>query len=143
MSNSSALGLPARYTLIDDSGNAGNVAQNQELVEKHNNSGPFQIDYFGLDAREKLLDHLLRAEPELDSIRFLLDRREWGALPTYGLSRTLALLLGVDNRVLVFDDDVLCEAVRSLPLAPVQFGSISGRKAAWDSDQSLADAKGH
>ena len=144
MSNSSALGLPARYTLIDDSRNASNVAQNQELVEKHNNSGPFQIDYFGLDAREKLLDHLLRAEPELeDSIRFLLDRREWGALPTYGLSRTLTLLLGVDNRVLVFDDDVLCEAVRSpLPLAPVQFGSISGRKAAfWDSDQSLADAK--
>ena len=144
MANSSALELPESYTLKDDSRNPTHKAQNQELVNKHNEISTFQIQYFGMDAREKLLEHLLRAEPELeDSIRFLLNREEWGELPTYGLSRTLALLLGVGKRVLVFDDDVLCEAVRSpLPLAPVQFGSIFGRKAAfWDSEESLAGAK--
>ena len=144
ISESKVLELPESYTLIDDSRNPANSAQNQELVNEHNKTGPFHINYFGLAARQKLLEHLVAADPELeDSIRFLLDRREWGDLPTYGLSRTLALLLGVSKRVLVFDDDVLCEAVRSpLPLAPVQFGSISSRKAAfWESEQSLAAAK--
>ena len=137
MANSSALDLPENYTLIDDSRNASQRCPKSGIGEEAQSKGTFQIDYFGLDAREKLLDHLIRAEPQLeDSIRFFLDREAWGALPTYGLSRT-PCCCSRDNRVLVFDDDVLCEAVRS-PL-PAGTGAVwrhYGRRAAfWDSDQ--------
>ena len=144
MATGSALALPESYTLIDDSRNPANSAQNQQLVEAHNQTGPFHVDYFGLEARERLLNHLISAEPTLEeSVRFFLDRQAWGSLPTYGLSRTLALLLGAGKRVLVFDDDVLCEAVRSpLPSGAIQFGGITGRKAAfWGSEDAQRSAK--
>ena len=142
MANSSALDLPESYTLIDDSRSLANSAQNLELVKTHNQKGTFQIDYFGMEAREQLLNHLISTEPQLeDSIRFFLDREAWGALPTYGLSRTLALLLGAGKRVLIFDDDVLCEAVRSpLPAGAIQFGGITGRRAAFWGSKDAQDA---
>lgn len=139
MANGSALSLPEAFTLIDDSREHANMAENRRLVASHNSRGTFQLNYFGLEEREQLLSHLIAADPHHeDSIRFLLDRQQWGRLPTYGLSRTLALLLGAGKRVLVFDDDVLCEAVRSpLPGESVQFGGITGRKAVfWGSKEA-------
>ena len=114
------------------------------LVEAHNAKAAFQVRYFGLEAREQLLAHLIAAEPRHeDSVRFLLDRQHWGDLPTYGLSRSLALLLGVGSRVMIFDDDVLCEAVRSpLPEEPLHFGGITSRKAVfWSGNEEQEAAK--
>ena len=142
MAESTALGLPETYTLIDDSRDVALADKNRSLVESHNAKASFQVRYFGLAARELLLKHLIAAEPGLeDSIRFLLDRQQWGDIPTYGLSRSLALLLGVGSRVLVFDDDVLCEAVRSpLPEEPLHFGGITGRKAVFWPGREAQDA---
>ena len=144
MAGSAALGLPEAYTLIDDSRDAALAEANQALVEAHNAKASFHVRYFGLEAREQLLAHLIATEPQHeDSIRFLLDRQYWGDLPTYGLSRSLALLLGVGSRVMIFDDDVLCEAVRSpLPEEPLHFGGISSRKAVfWSNDEDQEAAK--
>jgi hypothetical protein len=144
MAGSAALGLPEAYTLIDDSRDAALAEANQALVEAHNAKASFHVRYFGLEAREQLLAHLIATEPQHeDSIRFLLDRQHWGDLPTYGLSRSLALLLGVGSRVMIFDDDVLCEAVRSpLPEEPLHFGGISSRKAVfWSNDEDQEAAK--
>ena len=142
MAADTARDLPEAYTLIDDSRDTALAEANRILVETHNATASFQIRYFGLEAREQLLQHLIAAEPSLeDSVRFLLDRRQWGDLPTYGLSRSLALLLGVGSRVLIFDDDVLCEAVRSpLPDGPVHFGGITKRKAVFWPGREAQDA---
>ena len=144
MAGSTALGLPEAYTLIDDSRDAALAEANQALIEAHNAKAGFHVRYFGLEAREQFLAHLIATEPQHeDSIRFLLDRQHWGDLPTYGLSRSLALLLGVGSRVMIFDDDVLCEAVRSpLPEEPLHFGGISSRKAVfWSNDEDKEAAK--
>mgnify|MGYP000008525272 FL=1 len=144
MASSTAQGLPEAYTLIDDSRDVALAEANRALVETHNAKAGFQVRYFGLEAREQLLAYLIAAEPHHeDSVRFLLDRQHWGDLPTYGLSRSLALLLGVGSRVMIFDDDVLCEAVRSpLPEEPLHFGGISSRKAVfWSGDEEQEAAK--
>ena len=136
--------LPQQYTLIDDSRDNQAILENQRLVAAHNQTRDFTVQYFGLGEREQLITALIGECPNHEaSIRFLLDRTQWGDLPTYGLSRTLALLLGINSRVVVFDDDVLCEAVRSpLPGSGVQFGSITGRSATfWESADSQASQK--
>ena len=133
MASSSGTGIPECFTVIDDSRDVEKAARNQALVEVHNGAGNFEVRYFGLDERETFIARLIASVPEHEaSIRFLLDRSRWGNLPTYGLARTLALLLGVGKRVVIFDDDVLCEAVRNpLPTDKVQFGSITGRQAVF------------
>ncbi len=144
MAESTALGLPEAYTLIDDSRDVALAEANRALIEAHNAKAGFHVRYFGLEAREQLLAHLIATEPSHeDSIRFLLDRQHWGDLPTYGLSRSLALLLGVGSRGMIFDDDVMCEAVRSpLPEEPLHFGGISSRKAVfWSNDEDQEAAK--
>lgn len=144
MENGKTLDLPEAYTLIDDSRSRENIERNRSLVDAHNTRGAFRLHYFGMEDREQLIGHLIKAEPDFEgSIRFLLDRQKWGDLATYGLSRTLALLLGIGKRILVFDDDVLCEAVRApLPGEPIQFGGIGSRKAAfWGSSEEQLAAK--
>ena len=95
MASSTAQGLPEAYTLIDDSRDVALAEANRALVEAHNAKAGFQVRYFGLEAREQLLTHLIAAEPSHeDSVRFLLDRQHWGDLPTYGLSRTSSFTAG-------------------------------------------------
>ncbi len=133
--------LPRQYTLIDDSRDDEAISENQRLVAAHNQTSDFRVKYFGLNEREQLINGLIDECPShASSIRFLLDRAHWSDLPTYGLSRTLALLLGINSRVVVFDDDVLCEAVRSpFPGSGVQFGSITGRSATfWENADAQA-----
>jgi len=132
--------LPQQYTLIDDSRDDQHRAENVRLVDAHNAKESFQVSYFGMEERARFIEFLIGALPDCkDSIHYLLRRDEWGSHPTYGLARSLALLLGVNRRTLIFDDDVLCEAVRP-PLAggQVAFGSINGRQAVfYDSLESL------
>ena len=68
-------------------------------------------------------------------MRFLLQRDEWDGLPTYGISRSFALLLSVGARAVILDDDIVCEAIRSpLPNTGVQFGSVGSREAVFYSN---------
>jgi hypothetical protein len=58
---------------------------------------------------------LIRDLPEVqeNGIRFLIDRKRWADKASYGLSRTLSLLLSVGKRAIMMDDDVICAAVES------------------------------
>lgn len=102
------------FFLIDDSRDGGNARRNQDLVAAHNARAGCHVRYVGAAEQARLLQQLLAALPECEAgIRFLLDRERWHAVPSYGLARTLALLLTVDRRAIVLDDDVLCEAFQS------------------------------
>ena len=144
MASGSGTNIPEGFTVIDDSRDHEKAARNRSLIDAHNGAGNFQVRYFGLDEREVFIERLITSLPGHEaSIRFLLDRAQWGSLPTYGLARSLALLLGVGKRVVIFDDDVLCEAVRNpLPTDKVQFGSITGREAVfYPSLDAMAEQK--
>lgn len=111
-----------RLTLIDDSRESDNQAANQDLVAQFNLRSATNMDYFGPTEQQSLLDGLIAALPEAeDGIRFLLDREQWTGKKTYGRSRTLALLLSVDHRSVVMDDDVICQALK----APIKEPGIS------------------
>lgn len=137
LEQSKGLNLPESYWLIDDSRNSENQAKNQTLVNACNARGLVSLQYFGLEARERLITELAQTLPQHDdAIRFLLDRGQWHDFPTYGISRTLALLLGVGHRCVVLDDDVLCQAIRPpLPGAEIRFGSVNAREAVFYGSQ--------
>lgn len=100
--------------LVDDSREEGNAARNRELVQDFNLTSPVDMRYFGTAEREALIDALVERLPHNeDAVRFLLDRRRWNGHATYGLSRTVCLLLSVGCRAIMLDDDVLCRAIDS------------------------------
>lgn len=102
-----------RLVLIDDSRDEDNIRRNRELVAAFNRNSAKTMQYFGAGAARELLSRLVQALPEQEaSLRFLLDRERWAGQPTYGLARTLSLLLSVGCRALVLDDDILCQAVQ-------------------------------
>ncbi|MBK6740413.1 MAG: hypothetical protein IPG64_22525 [Haliea sp.] len=100
--------------LIDDSRDAANAAANRELVNTFNLSSPKNIRYFGETEREILISTLIENVPHAaSSVRFLLDRAHWEGQKTFGISRTLCLLLSTGYRAIMLDDDVLCTAIDS------------------------------
>ncbi len=100
--------------LIDDSRDAQNAELNREVVSQFNLTSPRDMRYVGADAQEQLLNALIKELPDKEQgIRFLIDRKRWANHKSYGLARTLCLLLSVDKRAIVMDDDVICAAVAS------------------------------
>jgi len=109
-----ALGRHEQLCLVDDSRDADNATQNRELLERFNVRSPVTMRYFGMPEREAFIERLVRRLPQhADSIRFLLDRSRWPGQKTYGMARTLCLLLSVGRRLVMLDDDVLCSAIDS------------------------------
>ncbi|MAT91555.1 MAG: hypothetical protein CME59_03045 [Halioglobus sp.] len=101
-----------RLYLVDDSRDADNAARNRELVQTFNTRSPRDMHYFGSQERETLLSRLLQQLPQHEpALRFLLDRQQWQGHKTFGLARTLCLLLSVGRRAIVLDDDVVCTAI--------------------------------
>jgi hypothetical protein len=87
--------------------------------------------YFGRAEQHRLLSSLIDACPEFEpGIRFLIDSAKWPGAGTYGLSRTLCLLLSVGKRAVIMDDDVLCRAFRSPIEADGVDLSMTGRREA-------------
>ncbi|RLA46111.1 MAG: hypothetical protein DRR04_10185 [Gammaproteobacteria bacterium] len=126
--------------LVDDSRNPVNGEQNRELVTKFNLRSAKNMRYVGAAEQHSLLLQLIAARPEhAEAIRFLIDRERWAQHQSYGLARTLCLLLSVGYRCIVLDDDVLCASV----LPPNQdkgitFGGGSNRElACYTSEQEL------
>jgi hypothetical protein len=100
--------------LVDDSRDQHNADMNQEAAAKFNLSSPKNIQYVGAEAQQQLMDGLIAELPEHEQgIRFLIDRPRWNDKKTYGLARTMSLLLSVGCRAIVMDDDVICAAVTS------------------------------
>ena len=134
--NAPTISSPHSYCLIDDSRLETSSVQNLALIDACNKRRRLTIDYFGITERNSLIEHLVTALPEqADAVRFLLQRDEWDGLPTYGISRSFALLLSVGARAVILDDDIVCEAIRSpLPNTGVQFGSVGSREAVFYSN---------
>ena len=99
--------------IIDDSRNDENSATNAAAIESVQSRLNIPIHHVDMTVRAALISYLKAAQPESshNSIDFLLARSYWGAAPTYGLARNLALLLSVNCRALVLDDDILPQAL--------------------------------
>lgn len=103
-----------RLFLVDDSRDPQNAELNREAAAKFNLTSSRDIQYVGAGEQQQLLDALVGELPEHEKgIRFLIDRRRWSNHKSYGLARTICLLLSVDCRAIVMDDDVICAAVAS------------------------------
>lgn len=123
--------------LVDDSREPASRAANRELVAGFNTRSPTDMHYVGEEAQQALLAELAERLPNArDGLQFLLDRDRWAGFGTYGRSRTLCLLLSVDYRAIVMDDDVLCQALLP-PVTESGLGIAGGalRQAAFASDR--------
>jgi len=99
-----------RLYVIDDSRKADNIRQNQALVEQFAADFETPLQYFGQDEQLSLLKNLAERLPEHEqSIRFLADQSRWRDHWTSGLARNLALLLSCGHRLVMMDDDSLCD----------------------------------
>ncbi|GAB5413360.1 MAG: hypothetical protein Cons2KO_09630 [Congregibacter sp.] len=108
----------AALYLIDDSRDAENQRRNASLVEEFNLRCAKSMSYFGQAEQRDLLEQLLSKLPEhREGIEFLIDAEKWRLEKSYGRSRTLALLLSIDSRLVMLDDDVLCQAVAPMEAA--------------------------
>jgi len=96
--------------VIDDSRKAENISQNQSLVEEFSSKFETPLRYFGRSAQRKLITDLVKRLPEHENaIRFLIDQSRWEDHWTSGLPRNLALILSCGHRLVVMDDDTVCE----------------------------------
>jgi len=96
--------------VIDDSRKAENISQNQVLVKKFASKLETPLRYFGQDEQRLLMDRLTERIPQHENaIRFLVDQSKWRDHFTTGLSRNLALFLSCGHRLVVLDDDTLCD----------------------------------
>jgi len=99
-----------RLYVIDDSRKTENISQNQALVGRFASQINTPLHYFGQDEQQSFLDDLIQRIPEHETaIRFLADQSRWRDHWTSGLARNLALLLSCGRRLVMMDDDALCD----------------------------------
>ncbi|MBT4522021.1 MAG: hypothetical protein HOC23_18635 [Halieaceae bacterium] len=112
--------------LVDDSRDSANAARNQSAVESFSLSSPVTMTYIGPPQQHQLLRELVAALPENEqAIRFLIDRERWANFKSYGLARTVCLLLSAGDRCIILDDDVICSAIASPHKAPgLRFANV-------------------
>jgi len=125
--------------LVDDSRKWLNADDNREAVEKFNLASAKSIRYFGADQQKQLLADLISALPQQQAaIRFLIDRERWAEQKSYGLARTVCLLLSVGKRCIVMDDDVLCSTAEPpFPTEGIAFGD-NAREMDFYADEHTA-----
>ncbi|MEM1223997.1 MAG: hypothetical protein AAGH40_14700 [Verrucomicrobiota bacterium] len=143
MLRSAGLSTYEALFLIDDSKLAESREQNQAVLDRFNSSSAIDMQYLGAAEQDELLHKLIDELPgHEEGIRFLIDPDRWRGCPTYGRSRTLALMHSFGRRLIVLDDDILCQAV--LPAVPeegVFIGSNGAREASFFTDrESLISA---
>ena len=102
------------YYVIDDSRNPEHQASNQGLCSDFSSQHLVQVKYFGPEQQQQQLQNLIAALPEHEEgIRFLLDRFKDKNIPSYGRSRNWAMLLAGGDKLVVVDDDILFERIRT------------------------------
>jgi len=103
--------------IVDDSRNGENIKENAAIIERQAEGVGVPVAHVDLTFRQDLIQHLKSALPEYrHCVDWFLERSVWGAQPTYGLARNLALLLSVGKRALMLDDDIIPQAIAP-PLA--------------------------
>lgn len=96
--------------VVDDSRKPENINKNRELTAEFALGTKKPIQYFGQAEQQSLLKNLSRQLPEHEpAIRFLADQSRWRDHWTSGLARNLALLLSCGRRLVMLDDDTICD----------------------------------
>jgi len=125
-----------RLYVIDDSRKAENISRNQALVAKFVPEIATTLQYFGQDEQQSLLDDLANRLPEHeDAIRFLAEQSRWHDFWTSGLARNLALLLSCGRRLVMMDDDTICDVYSPQRQKPNITFSDSPREADFFSSE--------
>ena len=131
-----------RLYVIDDSRKAENISQNQALVEKFSAGINTPLQYFGQQEQQSLLGELAKQIPEHEStIRFLADQSRWRDHWTSGLARNLALLLSCGRRLVMMDDDTLCDVYNPIRPKPTITFSDDAREASFFAREQDWDAQ--
>lgn len=96
--------------VIDDSRKQVNIEQNQALVSKFSGKINAPLHYFGQSEQQFFIKALLKKLPEYEqAVRFLFDQGLWTDHWTSGLARNWATLLSCGYRLVVMDDDAVCD----------------------------------
>ncbi|MDG2441720.1 MAG: hypothetical protein P8M13_00535, partial [Luminiphilus sp.] len=130
--------------VIDDSRASKSSVRNAAVIESVRENIDLPIHHIDMAVRTELISQLKATLSESHhlTIDFLLDRAYWGAAPTYGLARNLALLLSVNYRALVMDDDILPVAmIPPLLKKDLGFDTPTAREAVFYS--STAEMEQH
>ena len=117
--------------IVDDSRDGENIKENAAIIERQAEGAKVPVVHVDLTFRQDLIQHLKSALPEYrHCVEWFLERSVWGAQPTYGLARNLALLLSVGKRALMLDDDIIPQAIAP-PLAAknLDFATPNEREA--------------
>ncbi|MDG2442730.1 MAG: hypothetical protein P8M13_05705 [Luminiphilus sp.] len=120
--------------VIDDSRTSESSVSNAAAIESVQENIGVPVHHIDMAVRTELISQLKTTLPESHhlAIDFLLDRSYWGSAPTYGLARNLALLLSVNFRALVMDDDILPVAIAPpLPARGLTFNTPRAREAVF------------
>lgn len=127
--------------VVDDSRKEENIKRNRELVANAAFGLKTPVQYMGQPEQQKLLAQLAAKLPEHEeSIRFLADQSLWRDQWTSGLARNLALLLSCGRRLVMLDDDTICDVFE--PGEPKSDISISGLPREADFFSSAHEWKG-
>jgi len=125
----------ARFVVVDDSRSEEARQRNRAATEAFAEGAGAPVLYFGAEEQKGFMEAIIRQVPSVEEqVRFLIDRERWADHWTSGLARTLALLLSVGQRLLVLDDDILCEVFESEREAGVRFGD-DAREARFYADE--------
>ena len=101
--------------VVDDSRKPENISKNQEIVNDFRDKSPIHTIYFGQQQQQQLLKKIIKKVPQHEqAVRFLADQSRWTDYWTSGLTRNYALLLSVGKRLVVLDDDTICEVYELL-----------------------------
>jgi len=99
-----------RIHVIDDSRKTENIELNQALAERFAASMSCPLGYFGRQEQKSWLDEMVKQLPmHENAVRFLADGSRWRDFWTAGLSRNLALMLSPGHRLVMIDDDAVCD----------------------------------
>lgn len=132
-----------RLYVIDDSREAENINRNQALTSRFASEISAPLQYFGRSEQNNLITELVKQLPEHESdIRFLTDHSRWSDHWTAGLSRNLALLLSCGRRLVMMDDDAICDVYDPpLPKHNVTFSDKPREADFFASEQEWAHLK--
>lgn len=99
-----------RLYVIDDSRQTDNINKNKALTEQFVSRIDAPLQYFGQDEQQALRDKLAQQLPQhKNAINFLANQSRWKDHWTAGLARNLALLLSCGRRLVMMDDDAVCD----------------------------------
>jgi hypothetical protein len=126
------------FYVIDDSRSEENIEKNRQLVNEFQDRVEAPLTYFGREDQARLIVGLSEKLPQYEqAIRFLVDTSKWQQHWTAGLNRNLALLLSCGRRLVMLDDDAVCDVYD----APGANQKITFSDAARDADFFASEAE--